>query len=78
MQGWTDRHLPLKSIEVIMVILQKNMTDKSEEIRIRHRYRNLILQGKARISLEAAQRLVGPDCAFHLYKVANLKKQRRK
>jgi hypothetical protein len=54
------------------------MKQKSEEIRLRYLYRNLILQGKTRISLEAAQRLVGPDCAFHLYKVAHWKKQGRK
>ena len=43
------------------------MTSRSEEIRIRYKYRKLILTGKARISLESARALVGPDCAFHLY-----------
>jgi hypothetical protein len=39
----------------------------SADIRLRYFYRSLILHGKARISLEAARRLVGPDCAYHLY-----------
>ena len=41
--------------------------DRSEEIRLRYQYRRLVLSGKARISLESAQALVGPDCAYHLY-----------
>ncbi|HYA88870.1 MAG TPA: hypothetical protein VEI57_17645 [Nitrospirota bacterium] len=46
------------------------MTMQSEEIRLRYLYRRLIIDGKARISFEAARRLVGPDCAYHLYAVA--------
>jgi len=43
------------------------MTIRSEELRIRYKYRKLILSGKVRISLDSARALVGPDCAFHLY-----------
>jgi hypothetical protein len=42
-------------------------TGRSEEIRIRYKYRKMILEGKARISLDSARALVGPDCAYHLY-----------
>jgi hypothetical protein len=38
-----------------------------EAQRIRSRYRRLVLLGAARLPLEAALRLVGPDCAYHLY-----------
>jgi len=38
-----------------------------EEIRLRYLYRRLVLWGRGRIPLEAARRLVGPDCAYHLY-----------
>jgi hypothetical protein len=38
-----------------------------EEIRLRYLYRSMILRGKVRLPLEAAKKLVGPDCAFHLY-----------
>ncbi len=54
------------------------MSDTSEEIRLRYLYRNLVLQGKAKISLESAKRLVGPDCAYHLYSVTGMKKPARK
>jgi hypothetical protein len=40
---------------------------RSEELRIRYKYRKLILSGKAGISLDSARVLVGPDRAFHLY-----------
>ena len=71
--------LPRKSIAIIIPLNSvKIMTQESEEIRLRYLYRNLILQGKARISLDSARRLVGPDCAFHLYKIVDLKKNRKK
>lgn len=38
-----------------------------EAMRIRHEYKRLILLGKIAAPLGAARRLVGPDCAFHLY-----------
>jgi hypothetical protein len=38
-----------------------------EEIRLRYLYRTAILRGRVRVTLDAARRLVGPDCAFHLY-----------
>ena len=31
------------------------------------RYRRLILLGRVRLPLEAARRILGPDCAYHLY-----------
>lgn len=38
-----------------------------EAQRIKSHYRRLVLLGKAKLALETAQRLVGPDCAYHLY-----------
>jgi hypothetical protein len=43
------------------------MSRISEEIRLRYLYRDLILKGKADVSFESARKLIGPDCAFHLY-----------
>jgi len=43
------------------------MGNTPDEIRLRYLYRSIILRGKARLPLEAARKLVGPDCAFHLY-----------
>jgi len=39
-----------------------------DELRRRYRYRDLILRGKIRLSVRTARRLVGPDCAYHLYR----------
>ena len=38
-----------------------------EEIRLRYLYRTVILRGKVRLPIEDAKKLVGPDCAYHLY-----------
>jgi hypothetical protein len=43
---------------------------RQEEIEARRllaRYRRLILLGSARLPLEQARRILGPDCAYHLY-----------
>lgn len=39
----------------------------AEAGRIRLEYRRLILLGRLRLPLEEARKLVGPDCAYHLY-----------
>ena len=45
-----------------------NMSKATAEAdRIRLEYRRLILLGKLRLPLEEARKLVGPDCAYHLY-----------
>jgi len=41
-------------------------------------YRNLILRGRVNVSLEAVRKLVGPDCAYHLYSIVDLKKSGKK
>ena len=38
---------------------------------LRYLYRRIVLRGGVRLPLEAAKRLVGPDCAFHLYASVN-------
>ncbi len=38
-----------------------------EAARIVAEYRRLILLGRLRLPLAQARRLVGPDCAYHLY-----------
>lgn len=37
-------------------------------IRRRYAYRRLVLEGKVKLPRQAAVRLVGPDCAYHLYR----------
>lgn len=50
------------------------MYSKAEEIRIRYLYRDLVLKKKIRLPLEGAIRIVGPDCAYHLYALSGLKR----
>ncbi|MBF0319775.1 MAG: hypothetical protein HQL01_08235 [Nitrospirae bacterium] len=42
-------------------------TEKAEQMRIKYKYRTMIIKGKVWIHYKGALRLVGPDCAFHLY-----------
>jgi hypothetical protein len=43
------------------------MSERLEALRILSRYRRMLLLGRARLPLDAARRLVGPDTAYHLY-----------
>ena len=43
------------------------MSERLAALRILSRYRRMVLLGQAKLPLEAARRLVGPDCAYHLY-----------
>ena len=42
-------------------------TEKSETLRILGKYKRLVLLRKVRLPFAEACRLVGPDCAYHLY-----------
>lgn len=56
----------------------ERMTDTSEEIRLRYLYRKLILDGKVTLSFESARKIIGPDCAYHLYSIPESKGQMKK
>jgi len=43
------------------------MSERLEALRILGRYRRMVLLGRAKLPFDAARRLVGPDCAYHLY-----------
>jgi hypothetical protein len=43
------------------------VSERLEALRILSRYRRMVLLGRAKLPLDAARRLVGPDCAYHLY-----------
>jgi hypothetical protein len=55
-----------------------SMINTSEELRLRYLYRRLILDGKIALSFESAKKIIGPDCAYHLYSVQGLKKIRKR
>lgn len=40
---------------------------EAEIARLQYKYRRLILEGKTSLPPEEAAKLVGPDCAYHLY-----------
>jgi len=51
--------------------------DKAELIRKKYKYRRLILEGKLVLPHEDAVKLLGPDCAYHLYSVEDAKQKPR-
>ena len=60
---------------------QPRLTDKvmmnshnAEFIRKKYKYRRLILAGKIVLPHNDAARLLGPDCAYHLYSIQDFKK----
>ncbi|MCG6552869.1 MAG: hypothetical protein L7F77_11110 [Candidatus Magnetominusculus sp. LBB02] len=53
-------------------------TEKAEQMRIRYKYRTLIMKGRLVIHYKGAVQLVGPDCAFHLYSTINTGSNKRR
>ena len=41
--------------------------DQYEITRLKYKYRELILKKKIKLPIRKASKLIGPDCAFHLY-----------
>ena len=41
--------------------------NRAEELRRKYKYRTLIVTRRMDLPLGAARKLVGPDCAYHLY-----------
>jgi hypothetical protein len=52
------------------------MNRTAEEMRIRYLYRTLILKKKIILPLDAAKKLIGPDCAYHLYALVQQEDER--
>lgn len=48
---------------------------RAEEMRIKAKYKELILKGKIKLPIDVAKKLTGPDTAYHLYKVKNNKEK---
>jgi hypothetical protein len=62
-RGLRQRGLRLRLSGAII----SNVSGDLQAQRIRSLYRRLVLLGRAKLPLEAGRRLVGPDCAYHLY-----------
>jgi hypothetical protein len=54
------------------------MNRKAEEIRIRYLYRNLVLRRKICLPIEVSMKIVGSDCAYHLYSVTDTRGKEKK
>lgn len=53
------------------------MDDKAEEIRLKYKYKELILKKKIKVSMESAKSIVGPDTAYHLYQQIKTDKEKK-
>ncbi len=42
-------------------------TGEAEIMRLKYKYRRLILEGKTRLDYDEAAKLIGPDSAYRLY-----------
>ena len=49
--------------------LPDSVIDPAQAARLRYTYRNLIVKGRKKLPLKVAKGIVGPDCAYHLYKL---------
>jgi hypothetical protein len=49
---------------------------RAEAMRLRALYRDYALKGKAGLPREVLKALIGPDCAYHLYRVSPGKKRK--
>ena len=66
----------MKNHEKTKILL---IEDEAEELRIRYKYRRLIVEGKISIPYADAARLIGPDSAYRLYgtQKSSIRKKRR-
>jgi len=44
------------------------MDEKAEILRIGYKYRKILRSGIIKIPHKDAEKLIGPDCAYHLYR----------
>jgi hypothetical protein len=55
---------------------QRFANPRAEGMRLRALYRDYVLKGNVRLPAEAMKALVGPDCAYHLYRLSPRKEQK--
>jgi len=52
-------------------------SDIAELIRLKYKYRRLVMKGKLNLPPREAALLIGPDCAYHLYSTLPLDKPKK-
>jgi hypothetical protein len=55
---------------------QRFTNPRAEGMRLRALYRDHVLKGKVRLPIAVMKALIGPDCAYHLYRVSPERKQK--
>lgn len=58
--------------------MKTSNNSKIEEIRIKYKYKELILKNKIKINRTIASKIVGPDCAYHIYNLDYKKVEKKK
>lgn len=51
--------------------------ERSETIRKQYLYRRMIMRNQVRLPVKHAARLIGPDCAYHLYRAFDEKSEEK-
>jgi hypothetical protein len=49
--------------------MERFQNPKAEETRLRALYRDYVYKKNVRLPINALKALIGPDCAYHLYKL---------
>ena len=53
---------------------KRTRSEIAELIRLKYKYRRLVMKGKLNLPPGEAALLIGPDCAYHLYSTLPLEK----
>lgn len=64
-------HTPCYIIDTVAKKEKRVRSIKSELVRKRYLYREMILKGRVSLPHRAAVKLIGPDTAYHLYRARN-------
>jgi hypothetical protein len=55
---------------------QRFTNPRAEGMRLRALYRDHVLKGNVRLPEAVVKALIGPDCAYHLYGLSTVRKQK--
>lgn len=48
--------------------MDKKLSENASIIAKKYKYKELILKRKLKVNIDVAKKLVGPDCAYHIYR----------
>ncbi|UOD34203.1 hypothetical protein DSN97_08555 [Deferribacteraceae bacterium V6Fe1] len=47
--------------------MDKRLSENASFIAKKYKYKEMILKRKLKVNVSVAKKLIGPDCAYHLY-----------